>query len=510
MSKSFFIFSLILISICSRVELIAQVKPNVIVVYADDLGYGDLSCYGTTKIQTPHIDALAKRGIRFTNAHATSATCTPSRYAMLTGKYPWKNKQTEILPGDAPLIIPINQINLASMFKASGYATAVVGKWHLGLGADTKKSWNAKIIPGPNEIGFDYSFIFPATADRVPTVFMENGTVVGLDTLDPIQVNYQQKIGDEPTGKENPSLLKMKNSPDHGHDNTIVNGIGRIGFMTGGKMARWTDEEVPLSFLEKSKAFVSQHASKPFFLFYSLTEPHVPRVPSTMFKGKSGLGPRGDAILQIDWAVGELIAHLKKLGLYENTLIIFTSDNGPVLDDGYQDQAVEKLNGHTPWGALRGGKYSSYEAGTRVPTLVSWPVSMKGNMVSEALICQMDLLSSLGDLIGYRFYDNNAFDSQSHLKAWLGLDQHGRTFLVKQGRVPNAIIKGEWKFIKATKGPALNKLTNIELANADQDQLYHLKSDTGERNNLRLANPEKAKELAELLKKETQLSVYNK
>jgi len=490
--------------------VLSQTKPNVVIIYADDLGYGDLSCYGATKIQTPHIDALAKRGIRFTNAHATSATCTPSRYAMLTGKYPWKNKQTEILPGDAPLIIPINQINLANMFKASGYATAVVGKWHLGLGADTKKNWNAKIIPGPNEIGFDYSFIFPATADRVPTVFIENGTVVGLDTLDPIQVNYQQKIGDEPTGKENPSLLKMKSSPDHGHDNTIVNGIGRIGFMTGGKMARWTDEEVPLSFLEKSKAFVSQHASKPFFLFYSLTEPHVPRVPSTMFKGKSGLGPRGDAILQIDWAVGELIAHLKKLGLYENTLIIFTSDNGPVLDDGYQDQAVEKLNGHTPWGALRGGKYSSYEAGTRVPTLVSWPVSMKGNMVSEALICQMDLLSSLGDLIGYRFYDNNAFDSQSHLKAWLGLDQDGRTFLVKQGRVPNAIIKGEWKFIQATKGPALNKLTNIELANADQDHLYHLKSDIGERNNLRLANPEKVKELAELLKKETQLSVYNK
>ncbi len=488
----------------------AQSMPNVIIVYADDLGYGDLSCYGASKIQTPHIDALAKRGVKFTNAHSTSATCTPSRYAMITGKYPWKNKQTEILPGDAPLIIPVGQINLASMFKASGYATAVVGKWHLGLGAGTEKNWNAKIQPGPNEIGFDYSFIFPATADRVPTVFMENGTVVGLDTLDPIQVNYQQKIGNEPTGKEHPSLLKMQNSPNHGHDNTIVNGVGRIGFMTGGKMARWTDEEVPLSFLEKSKAFVSDNASKPFFLFYSLTEPHVPRVPSTMFKGKSGLGPRGDAILQIDWAVGELVAHLKKLGIYENTLIIFSSDNGPVLDDGYQDQAVEKLNGHTPWGALRGGKYSSYEAGTRVPTLVSWPNRLKSGLVSDALLCQMDLLRSLGALIGYRFHDANAFDSQLQLNAWLGLDQHGRTFLIEQGRVPNAIIKGEWKFIQATKGPAVNKLTNIELANSEEDQLYNLKTDIGEKNNLRLKQPEIIKQLAELLRKETALSVYSR
>ena len=162
-----------------------------------------------------------------------------------------------------------------------------------------QKNWNGDIKPGPNETGFHYSFIFPATADRVPTVFVENGRVVGLDSNDTLRVDYTKKIGDEPTGKEQPELLKMKAALNHGHDNTIVNGIGRIGFMTGGKKARWTDEEMPLTFLEKAKAFIEQNQQRPFFLYYALTEPHVPRMPSTIFKGKSGLGFRGDAILKV-------------------------------------------------------------------------------------------------------------------------------------------------------------------------------------------------------------------
>lgn len=333
----------------------AQQRPNVIYIYADDLGYGDLSCYGTTKISTPHLDRLASQGIRFTDAHATSATCTPSRYALMTGQYPWRKTGTGILPGDAALIVPTNKITLPKVFKNAGYTTGIVGKWHLGLGMQVEKNWNGEIKPGPNEVGFDYSFIFPATADRVPTVFLENHRVIALDPNDTIEVNYEHKVGNEPTGKEHPELLKMKASPNHGHDNTIVNGIGRIGYMSGGKTARWADEEMPLTFLTKAKEFIEENRQKPFFLYYALTEPHVPRMPSTIFKGKSNLGFRGDAILQLDWAVGEILKQLDYLGLNENTIVIFSSDNGPVLDDGYQDGAVTKQNGHMPAGPLRGG-----------------------------------------------------------------------------------------------------------------------------------------------------------
>ena len=257
-------------------------KPNIIIIYTDDLGYGDLGCYGATKIKTPHIDQLAASGIRFTNAHSTSATCTPSRYAVMTGRYPWKKKGTGVLPGDAALIIDTSQMTLPKMLKNAGYKTGIIGKWHLGLGNEIEKNWNSKISPGPNEIGFDYSFIFPATADRVPTVFLKNGAIMGNEPDDPIQIDYTHKIGDEPTGRDNPEMLKMKSSPGQGHDNTIVNGIGRIGFMSGGKKARWTDEEMPLTFLEEAKIFIQENKQKPFFLFYALTEPHVPRMPSTV------------------------------------------------------------------------------------------------------------------------------------------------------------------------------------------------------------------------------------
>ena len=293
-----FLLLLAILSIASYTY--AQQKPNVILIYVDDLGYGDLSSYGATKINTPNLDKLAGQGIRFTRGYATSATCTPSRYALMTGEYPWRKQGTGVLPGDAALVVPTDKMTLPGVFKKAGYATAIVGKWHLGLGEAVEKNWNEHIKPGPNEVGFDYSFIFPATADRVPTVFMENGRVVGLDPADPIQVNYREKIGQEPTGRENPELLKMKASPNHGHDNTIINGIGRIGYMSGGTKARWTDEEVPLTFLQKAKDFIVDNKKQPFFLFYSLTEPHVPRMPSTYFKGASELGYRGDVILQMD------------------------------------------------------------------------------------------------------------------------------------------------------------------------------------------------------------------
>lgn len=480
--------------------LFAQQKPNVVFIYVDDLGYGDLSCYGATKISTPNIDKLAKQGVRFTNAHSTSATCTPSRYALMTGIYPWRKAGTSILPGDAALIIPTDKTTLPSLFQKAGYKTGIVGKWHLGLGDKLEKEWNGEIKPGPNEVGFDYSFIFPATADRVPSVFIENRHVVALDRNDPIEVDYKKKVGNDPTAAEHPELLKMPSSPNHGHNNTIVNGIGRIGYMSGGKKARWTDEEMPLTFLAKAKEFIDTNKNNPFFLYYSLTEPHVPRMPSTLFKGKSNLGYRGDAILQMDWAVGEIMKQLENLGIAKNTLIVFSSDNGPVLDDGYQDEAVSKLNGHTPAGVLRGGKYSTFEAGTRVPMLISWPSKTKPT-VSQALLSQIDFMASFSKLLNIKKKDSEATDSEDMLDAMLGKTTKGRTILIEQGTSSLAILRDNWKYIEPNNRQAMDLLTNTELGNNPQPQLYDLNNDIGEKENLANQKPEITNELASLLQK---------
>ncbi|MBT6763103.1 MAG: sulfatase-like hydrolase/transferase, partial [Prolixibacteraceae bacterium] len=330
-------------------------KPNVVLIYIDDLGYGDVSCYGATEISTPNIDKLAENGLVFSNGHCSSATCTPSRVSMLTGKYAFRSQGTGVARGDAAMIINPETRCLADIMKEAGYSTGVVGKWHLGLGPQGGPDWNGYISPGPQDIGFDYSFLIPATGDRVPCVYTENGKVVGLDSNDPIQVKFGEKIGDEPTGKENPELLKMNYS--HGHNNTIINGISRIGFMTGGNSARWIDEDMADVITQKALDFIDQNKEKPFFLFYSTHDIHVPRVPHARFVGESGMGPRGDAILEVDWATGEIMKKLEELKLIENTLVIFTSDNGPVVDDGYEDQAVELLGDHKPAGTLRGGKY---------------------------------------------------------------------------------------------------------------------------------------------------------
>lgn len=482
------------ISLLAALSINAQQKPNVIFILTDDLGYGDLSCYGATKLDTPNLDKLAKQGIQFSNAHATSATCTPSRYAIMTGQYPWRKSGTEILPGDAALIIPTDKPTLPKVFKQAGYNTGIVGKWHLGIGDAVEKNWNGELKPGPNETGFDYSFIFPATADRVPTVFLENHRIVALDPADPIQVDYKNKVGNDPTGIENPELLKMKSSPGQGHNNTIVNGIGRIGYMSGGQQARWTDEEMPLTFLSKAKDFIEVNQKNPFFLFYTLTEPHVPRMPSTMFKDKSGLGYRGDAILQLDWSVGEIMKELKLLGLDKNTIIVFSSDNGPVLDDGYVDGAVTRLNGHTPWGPLRGGKYSVFEAGTRVPFIVSWPETIKP-AVSPALVSQIDLLASFSKMLNIAPKDMPN-DSENTIDVLLGKSNKGREYLVEQGFTDNlAIIQGDWKYIEPKEGPKMNELVNIELGYDKQPQLYNLSTDIGETNNLAKKYPKKVKEL---------------
>jgi arylsulfatase A-like enzyme len=471
----------------------AEGKPNVIVVLADDIGYGDLSCYGATRVKTPNLDRLASRGIRFTDAHSSAATCTPSRYSLLTGEYAWRKKGTNILPGDAALIIDAARATLPSIMRQAGYTTACVGKWHLGLG-DGEIDWNGEIKPGPLEIGFDYAFIIPATGDRVPTVYVENHRVVGLDLKDPIQVSYGKPIGNEPTGRDNPELLKMKLS--HGHDMTIVNGISRIGYMSGGKAARWFDENMADDITRRAVSFIERNRTKPFFMYFATHDIHVPRVPHPRFVGKTGCGVRCDAIAQFDWSVGELMRTLERHKLVENTLLIVSSDNGPVVDDGYADGSVENLNGHKPAGPLRGGKYSMYEAGTRMPFIASWPGRIKPG-VSDALICHVDLMASLAALTGTSLPDNAGPDSLNMLRPLLGESKHGRDHLVEQA-AGLALRKGQWKLIPAQ--PPAKKASQAGRA-PTQLELYNLAEDLGETKNLAAQHPEIVREMQELLKK---------
>ena len=467
-----------------------NIPPNIVLIYLDDLGYGDVSANGATELQTPNIDKLAHGGILFTNGYASSATCSPSRYALLTGMYPWRNEEAKILSGTAPLLIDTAQMTIARMLKERGYYTGIVGKWHLGLG-DGNINWNKVISPGPKEVGFDYSFILAATQDRVPTVYNENGLVVGLDPEDPIEVSYEKNFPGEPTALDHPELLKMKWS--HGHNNSIVNGIPRIGFMKGGEKARWVDENMADTFLDKVQKYIRDHKKAPFFLYYALQQPHVPRTPNKRFAGLSGMGPRGDAIIEADWCIGELLKTLDTEGLLENTLIILSSDNGPVLDDGYYDDAVEKLGAHTPWGPFRGGKYSLYEAGTHVPFITYW----KGRIIpetSDATVSQIDLLSSLAKLVGSSV---RGPDSEELLNVFLGESQLGREELVIEATSRTALRKGNWVMIPPYDGPAVAKYVNIELGNSKDYQLYNLKDDIGEKDNLAVSDPEKLQEMVE-------------
>lgn len=474
-------------------------KPNIIIIYADDLGYEDISCYGATRVRTPNIDRIAQQGIRFTNAHCTSATCTPSRYSLLTGEYAWRRKGTGVAPGDAAAIIQPGRNTIATFMKKAGYSTGVVGKWHLGLGPAGGPDWNGEITMGPNDLGFDYNFIIPATGDRVPCVFVENRRVVGLDPNDPIIVSYIQKVGNYPTGMENPDLLKM--APSNGHNMTIVNGISRIGFMSGGKSALWIDENIADVITGKAVKFIEQNKSRPFFLYFATHDIHVPRVPNYRFSGKSGMGPRGDVILEFDWSVGEIVKTLEKLNLLSNTIVIVSSDNGPVVDDGYRDLAVELLGNHKPAGPLRGGKYSAFDGGTRIPFITMWQGKIAPG-ISDALFSQIDLFNSFTSLTGQSLGKEDAPDSFNNLNVLLGKSETNRNWVLEHatnGRL--SIIKGDWKFIEPGPGPKLDLSTNTELGNDPLPQLYDLKSDIGEKNNLATQNPLVVKELSDLLQK---------
>ena len=511
MKKQYLALSLLTPVLCSALTVEARTpkenkvtnreQPNVIIILADDLGYGDLECYGAKNVQTPNVNRLAGEGIRFTNAHTIAATSTPSRYSLLTGEYAWRRPDTDVAAGNAGMIIRPEQYTMADMFKNAGYTTCAIGKWHLGLGDKTgQQDWNAPLPAALGDLGFDYHYIMAATADRVPCVFIENGKVANYDPSAPIEVSYKQNFPGEPTGADHSELL-YNQKPSHGHDMSIVNGISRIGFMKGGGKALWKDENIADSITTHAIDFIKQHKDEPFFMYFATNDVHVPRFPHDRFRGKNPMGLRGDAIAQFDWTVGQLMETLDQLGLTENTLIILSSDNGPVVDDGYKDKAEELLNGHTPSGPWRGNKYSAFEGGTAVPVIVRWPQKIKKTGDSDVLMSQIDWLASLGALINARLPKGSAPDSYDRLGNLIGTDKTDRPWIVEQSMNHTLSVRTkDWKYIAPNDDPTtFMKAEKIETGNLNVPQLYEMEK-VSEQENVAEKYPEKVFELQTILR----------
>jgi arylsulfatase A-like enzyme len=449
--------------------------PNIIFIIADDIGYGDFGCYGATKVQTPNVDRLAAQGLRMTDAHSTAAVCTPSRYSFLTGEYAFRKKGTGIASGVEGLLIEPGRTTVPSLLKRAGYATGIVGKWHLGLGT-TPTDYNNEIKPGPLEIGFDYAWIMPATGDRVPCVWVENRRVVNLDPADPIKLDYSVKRG-EPR--------------------SFVKGIPRIGEQLGGKAALWDDENMSTVIAEKSRDFIERHKDMPFFLEIATHGIHVPRAPNPKFRGKSQCGVRGDAIVEFDWTVGQVLEKLDELKLTDNTLVILTSDNGGMLDDNGPDTvhgigSIEANNGHKFNGALRGTKSSLWEGGTRLPMIVRWPARVQPG-ASDALVCQVDMLASFAALTGQELAPADGPDSFNVLPALLGEKTAApcREYLVEQTNDGSALAlrHGPWKYIPKHGGGKAAPDKKAK-ASAATGELYNLADDLGETTNIAAKHPD--------------------
>ena len=482
-------------------------KPKAIVlIYADDLGYGDVGCYGSKKIPTPAIDSLAKQGMKCTNAYATTAMCTPSRFAMMTGMYPWRQANTNILPGDAALIIDTNKPTLPKLLQQNGYTTGIFGKWHLGMGKG-KIDWNKEIDHGPKEVGFDKSYMMAATGDRVPCVYIKDGKVVNGDPNDPIEVSYQKPFPGELIGKD-VDRSKLKQNWSHGHNQAIIDGVGRIGFMTGGKKAVWSDETKSDILTDEAVKFIKENAkaNKPFFMYYAAHDIHVPRVVAKRFQGKSPCGPRGDSTLQFDDSVQRILKAIKQSGLENDTLVILSSDNGPVLDDGYQDQARERNGDHKPAGPYRAGKYSIYEGGTRMPFIVRWPKVIPAGTTSGALMNQMDLAATFEAMFAGKAMDANGKsqfpDSENVFPAWTNPKTEARDYMISSaGHHILAIRHKNWKYIPPNT-PMRDGINgggaNMSKAPAE-GALFDVEKDPYESTNLAAQHPDICKQLQEKL-----------
>ncbi len=495
MKKSLLILSILIFS-CTSTD--TPEKPNIIIIMADDLGYGDVGAYGAKpeNVKTPNIDKLAEGGLKFNSGYCSASTCTPTRYSFLTGSYAFRKKGTGIAPPNAPAIIKPGTETLPSLLKKAGYKTAVIGKWHLGLGGPDGPDWNGELNPGPLEIGFDYNFLLPTTNDRVPQVYVENHRVRNLDPNDPLWVGRKKPSADHPTGITHRNNLKM--DWNDGHNNTIHNGIGRIGFYTGGHAARFRDEDLADEWQKQSNKWIEENKDSPFFLFFSSHDIHVPRMPHERFQGQSGMSFRGDAIVQLDWNVGKIMKTLDRLNLTENTLVIFVSDNGPVLDDGYDDLANEALGDHKPAGPYSGGKYTVREGGTRTPFITYWKGKIQPG-ISHEMVSTIDLAASMAALTGVELPKDGVLDSFNVLDALLGKrGAKGRDHIVSQDnglRGSYGLRVGEWKLQRHDAKKMYNGDLFMKTWVVPQYALFNLDEDIGETKNVADEYPKIAAQL---------------
>ena len=494
------IFLLLFVSIAAGSD---SGRPNVVIIYGDDVGYGDVGVYGSKMIPTPNIDRLGREGLIFTDCHCTASTCSPSRFSLLTGIHGFR-RNIRIMAPNARLCIPTDIMTLPKVFKKADYSTAVIGKWHLGLGQNGQPvDWNSEVKPGPLEVGFDYCFLLPSTNDRVPCVYLENHRVVNHDAGDPIYVGIKnpedKRSSRYPDGKTNREAMTYYQS-SHGHDNSVINGIGRIGYMAGGRKALWNDETMADEFIKQAEKYIKSNKEKPFFLYFASQDIHVPRTPHPRFKGKSQLGYRGDAMVQFDWSAGQIMRILQENGLTENTIVILSSDNGPVYDDGYVDGTTVRTStadndrGHYAAGEYRGGKYQVYEGGTRVPFIIRWPAKIKPGK-SDALFSQIDLAASFAGMLGIKLTKDQLPDSKNNLRALLGQDKIGLSEMVEESSRGVAIRSGHWKYIMVKSRRKNNKQTA-----GVKGELYDLKNDIGEKVNLIEKYPKRAERMKARLK----------
>ena len=481
--------------------------PNVVFIFADDLGYGDLSCYGATKVQTPNIDKLATEGRRFTDAHSASAVCTPSRYGLLTGEYPFRGKGGAGIWGPCShsqsLLIDTDKLTLGQLFKDKGYATAAIGKWHLGFG-EGKTNWNKPLRPGPQDLGFDYFFGVPKVNSGFPYVYVENDSIVGYDPNDPITFAAPYS--------------KTTTYPEAAGKKT-VNKVG------GAKKAHaiYDDEKTGTLLTKKAVSWIEKNKEEPFFLYFPTTNIHHPFTPAPQFKGTSQAGLYGDFIHEFDWMVGELVKCLDKNGLTENTLFIVTSDNGGMFNRGGQDAFKD---GHRINADLLGFKFGVWEGGHRVPFIAKWPGKIEENTVSDQLISNVDMLATFAALTGQTVEEKQLADSINVLPALI--DEPSTPLRESLVLCPNkpshlSLRKNKWLYIPAqgsggfkgkpgshgAGGPASishvgNENSDIENGKIKKDappaQLYDLEADVNQTKNLYHEHPEVVKELAAELK----------
>ena len=475
-------------------------SPNVVVIFADDLGYGDLGCYGATKVQTPNIDRLAEQGRRFTDAHSASAVCTPSRYALMTGVYPHRYGHNRPVFLKTGLIIDTERQTLADLMKDAGYATACIGKWHLGFGKGAP-DWNGELRPGPLELGFDYYFGVPVVNSHPPFVWVENHHVVGLVKDDPFVFGKQAKTRVFPE--------KM--------------GINQIGGADAAH-ALYDDEAVGTTLVKKATDWIKARGKAPFFLYLATTQIHHPFTPAARFKGTSQCGPYGDFVHELDWMVGEVMRTLETQGLSDNTLVIFTSDNGGMFNVGGQNAWDA---GHHMNGELLGYKFSAWEGGHRVPFIARWPGKIPAGSSSDQLVSNIDLFATLATVTGSPIREGQGQDSVDILPVLIGAPARPlRDHLILSPFKPShlSIRKGKWMYIGAQAGggftaakrgahafggPAAisyggRQNSDIKhgriIENAPPAQLYDLENDLGETRNVYRNHPRIVQELKSLLK----------